>query len=325
MRSGIPAGLRIKNDPMLIEKVNAGNYSHYRIPGMVVTDKGTLLGYYECRKEYSDWAEIDIKIIRSTDEGDTWQTVTVMEGCGNTLNNPVMFVKGVELHFLFLKNYKELYHCVSTDDGKTFSAPQEKKIDCGFFYNAVAVGPGHGIFHNGEMIVAVWFAQNREDPKAHWPSVCATLHSTDGETWHLGECIGEGVLQDPSECALAVTAENKVLISIRNTNSCRRRGFAVSDSGFDNWQGLHFHEGMPDPICMGGMCYENGMVYHINCHSETARENLTLKASRDIFRSFESTFVDTPAGYADIAVRNGTLYLLYERDAYEGGLYFKRI
>ena len=118
---------------MLIEKVNNGIYSQCRIPGIVSTENGTLLAYYECRKTNSDWADIDIKIIRSTDEGNTWQTVALFPGNGNTLNNPVMFVKGDELHFLFLKNYKELFYCFSSDDGKTFSSPEKKDRRLRFF------------------------------------------------------------------------------------------------------------------------------------------------------------------------------------------------
>ena len=117
----------------LIEKVG-GNYAMCRIPGLVKTDGGALVAYYECRKTNSDWADIDIKIIRSTDEGNTWQTTALFEGNGNTLNNPVMFVKGDELHFLFLKNYKELFYCFSSDDGKTFSSPEKKTVDCDFFF-----------------------------------------------------------------------------------------------------------------------------------------------------------------------------------------------
>lgn len=310
---------------MLIEQVHNGQYSQCRIPGIVVTDQGTLLAYYECRRTHSDWADIDIKIIRSTDRGETWQTVAVIPGKGNTLNNPVVFVKGQTLHFLFLENYKRLFACVSTDDGKTFSAPQEKTIPCPFFYNAAAIGPGHGIVHNGNMIVPIWFAQNRESPKAHHPSVIATLYSADGEQWHLGEIIGKDSLINPSECALAVTVDNQVLISIRNENSCHQRAFATSRDGFSGWTEPAFHPQMPDPVCMGSMCHNEEAVYHINCASGTARENLTVKISRDGFQSFESLFVDTPAGYSDIAVRDGTLYILYERDCNNGGLYFKRI
>lgn len=309
---------------MLIEKVYGPVYSQCRIPGIVITEKGTLLAYYECRRSHSDWADIDIKVIRSTDEGDSWETVTVIESGGNTLNNPVMFVNGEEIHFLHIKNYKEIYHSVSTDDGKTFSPPEEKAFDCDFFYNVVAVGPGHGIVHNGKMIVPVWFAQNREVPKAHHPSIIATLYSTDGEQWQIGDVLGED-LRDPSECALAVTADNRVLISIRNESGTYERAFAWSEDGIRNWQDLHFDPRMPDPICMGSMTHENGTIYHINCESKTARENLVVKKSGDGFNTFESIFVDTPAGYSDLAVKGDTLYVFYERDSNNGGLYFQRI
>ena len=310
---------------MLIEKVYGPIYSHCRIPGIVMTEKGTLLAYYECRRTRSDWADIDIKIIRSTDGGDSWDTVTVINSRGNTLNNPVMFVKGAEIHFLFLENYKLLFHSVSTDDGLTFSQPEQKTFDCDFFYNVVAVGPGHGIVHNRKMIVPAWFAQNPEAPLAHRPSIISTLWSEDGNTWHLGEVLGADVLVNPSECALAVMEDNRILISIRNENGTYERAFAVSEDGISNWQDLHFDSRMNDPICMGSMAYENGTLYHINCDSKTARENLTVKKSTDGFETYESIFVDTPAGYADLAVKNGTGYIFYERDCDNGGLYFQKI
>ena len=310
---------------MLIEKVNGEIYSQGRIPGIVITEQGTLLAYYEGRKDKSDWAEIDIKIIRSTDEGETWQTISIIPGNGHTLNNPVLFVKEDEIHLLFLKDYKTLFHAVSKDDGLTFSEPQEKNIACDFFYNVIAVGPGHGIVHDGKMIVPVWFAQNRLLRKAHHPSIIATLYSTNGEQWYVGEVIGKDMLKDPSECALAITNDNKVLISIRNENKIHQRAFAISNDGICNWENLHFHPQMQDPICMGSMCHQDGTIYHINCDSSTERENLTIKVSRDCFETFDSIFVDTPAGYSDIAINNNTLYILYERDCTNGGLYFKKI
>lgn len=310
---------------MLIEKVNNGIYSQCRIPGIVATTKGTLLAYYECRKTNSDWADIDIKIIRSTDEGDNWQRVALFEGNGNTLNNPVMFVKGEELHFLFFKNYKELYCCVSTDDGKTFSAPEKKTIDWDFFYNAIAVGPGHGIVHEGNMIVPIWIAQNKENAFAHAPTILATLYSTDGQKWQLGEILDSGNVQEPNESALAVTAQNKVLISIRNETDNHMRAFAESADGISGWSIPAFNPDFPDPVCMGSMCYDSECIYHINCDSATARENLVLKMSNNNFETFESIFIDTPAGYSDIAVYNKKLYVLYERDSNNGGLYFKKI
>src|SRR5204863_9105632 len=47
-------------------------YAFYRIPGLVVTSKGTVLAYCEARRSSSDWSAIDIMMRRSTDGGKTW-------------------------------------------------------------------------------------------------------------------------------------------------------------------------------------------------------------------------------------------------------------
>lgn len=311
---------------MLIEKA-AENGAGCRIPGIVITKNGTLLGYYECRNSYlSDWAEIDIKVIRSTDKGENWESAFVISSNGNTLNNPVMIVDGANIHFLYCQNYKQLFYCKSVDDGKTFSVPTEITSfleDCGFFYSVVAVGPGHGIVHNGNLIVPVWFAANHEDPKEHHPSFIGTIYSSDGIEWHLGEIIGKDVLLDPSESALAVTKDNRVLISIRNeTTKCR--ALAVSDTGYSDWQDLRFAENLPDPICQGSMCFNDTSIFHINCDSSSARENLTVKTSEDNFQSYKSIYVDEKAGYSDIAIEGDWIYIFYEHMA-DCELHFKKI
>ena len=46
----------------------------YRIPGIAVTTKGTVLAYCEARKNSkSDWGEIEVHLRRSTDGGKTWE------------------------------------------------------------------------------------------------------------------------------------------------------------------------------------------------------------------------------------------------------------
>ena len=110
---------------MLMEKTFGKDYHMCRIPGIVLTEKGTLLAYYECRRSASDWADIDLKIIRSTDKGDTWETALLIPSAGNTMNNPMIAVDGETIHFFYCEIYKRLFHRVSTDDGISFSAPVE--------------------------------------------------------------------------------------------------------------------------------------------------------------------------------------------------------
>ena len=295
---------------MILEQPNE-TYALYRIPGLVLTPKKSLLAYYECRRKKGDWAPIDLKIMRSTDNGKTWHTTLLFPGQGNTLNNPVLIVDGNLLHMLFLRNYKEIFYCRSEDDGKTFTTPVEIPIPSDRFYNAVAIGPGHGIVHRGRLIVPIWFAHNEEDPKAHKPSFIQTLYSEDGgASWNLGEVISS--LPDPSECALAVTGDDRVLISIRNETPCKLRALAISDTGTHNWQNLHFEPNLPDPCCMGSMTSYAGKVYHINCANQADRLDLTIKVSDDLFKTYTAFPVAEIGGYADIAVNDDAIYVLYE-------------
>ena len=56
----------------LFEAGTAG-YATYRIPGIVVTNKGTLLTYCEARKSLQgDWGAIDIMMRRGAEGGRTW-------------------------------------------------------------------------------------------------------------------------------------------------------------------------------------------------------------------------------------------------------------
>lgn len=305
---------------MIVERACA-DYTDFRIPGIVVTEKGTLIRYCECRRSSSDWADIDIKINRSADMGKTWDTVLLIKSGGNTLNNPVMFVDGEQLVFLYCKNYKEIWKCVSTNDGKSFGEIErvnfENSID--FFYNVVAVGPGHGIVHKGRLIVPVWFAYNRENEKSHRPSFISTFYSDDrGESWRVGEIIFPNELINPSECALAVTSENEFLISIRHEGGTRTRGLAKSKDGISSWKELGFEETLPDPICMGSMTHQNGRIYHTNCDSAHERKHLTVKVSDDCFKSYKSIYVSDVGGYSDIAIREDKLFVLYEKTILTG-------
>ena len=315
---------------MLIEKVNT-EYRECRIPGLILTPRGTLIGYYECRDSTSDWARIDIKIIRSVDRGDTWETVAVIPGEGHTLNNPVMFVDGEVIHFLCCRDYKELFYRKSTDDGLTFSEPRDitHVFRSHGFYNAAAVGPGHGIKRGGDLIVPAWIAENKDDPFAHHPTKLRTVYSPDGgETWLLGGTVGRVDLKDPNESALAVLPDGRVLISIRHCDRGRKgRVFGYSETGRADWYSVHHRYDIPDPVCMGSMAQAGNTLFHINCAAKKGRVNLTVRISEDGFETFEDVLIDERGGYSDIAVdgERREMYILYERDVDTDGLYFTKL
>ncbi len=80
----------------LLEKVDvfeAGKdgYEIYRIPGIVVTRKGTVLAFCEARKSSrGDWGTIDIMLRRSSDGGRTWSPrQKIADVTGPHAKNPV--------------------------------------------------------------------------------------------------------------------------------------------------------------------------------------------------------------------------------------------
>ncbi len=303
---------------MIVEKAY-GDYTDFRIPGIVATESGALLRYCECRKSQGDWSKIDIKVSRSTDEGKTWCEVLLVRGDGATMNNPVMFALRDRLVLLYCKNYKEVYKRVSLDGGEHFGDAERVCFDTSFPYTVVAIGPGHGISHGGRLIAPVWFAFDECDPKAHRPSFVSTFYSDDGgENWQVGELIYPSELCNPSESALAVTKEGEVLISIRHEGERKMRALAKSADGIASWYGLRFEENLIDPTCMGSMTHKDGTVYHVNCASNAERRNLTVKISRDGFSSCKEIKISNEGGYADIALLNDKLFVLYEKVIVKG-------
>ena len=303
-------------------------YSNIRIPGLVITPSGVLLGVCECRKTMHDWAQIDILIRRSTDGGETWQDAHRIPGEGQTLNNPVLTVHGDRVWLHYCENYRRVFVSESTDDGVTFSTAREitdAVTDGGFFYNAVAVGPGHGIAYGDTVVLPVWVAQNETVPLAHRPSFITTLYTNDaGATWKLGEALDCSDLVNPSECALTIWQGN-VISSIRNENDVHRRAFAMSSTGYSNWTKPEHKDNMPDPICQGSMISDGDELWHINCANSEGRTELTLKHSRDGFMTWEAQLIDPIGGYSDITVDAENIYILYEKDFGDKGLFFTRI
>ncbi|MCX6903026.1 MAG: sialidase family protein [Verrucomicrobia bacterium] len=114
-------------------------YALYRIPGLVVTAKGTVLAYCEARRKGGDWDMIDIMLRRSTDGGKTWSDRRSMADVPGpktknplvlgtklanpadvTYNNPVAIADGNgAVHFLFCLEYMRCFYTRSDDDGMT--------------------------------------------------------------------------------------------------------------------------------------------------------------------------------------------------------------
>jgi len=319
-------------------------YAVFRIPGIVVTTKGTVLAYCVGRKTPGDWADIDVFLRRSTDGGKTWQPRRCLADEGtSTVDNPTAIVdrKTGAVHLLYQVDYARCFYTRSDDDGVTFSEPVEitpvfEEFRREYDWNVIAPGPGHGIqLRTGRLIVPVWLSTGG---KRHRPSIVSVIYGDDhGQTWHRGEVVaraGEKFV-NPSETVAVELTDGRVMLNIRNECPRARRLVSFSKDGATGWTEPAFDETLFEPICFAGIqrlsakpADEKNRILFVNPNSGSrARRNLTVRLSYDEGRTWPVAKVLDPgiAGYSDLAVGpDGTIYCLYERGGLGGNHYHTR-
>ena len=297
-------------EQIILETNRTQEYPFCRIPGIVCTQNGTLLCCYECRSGPSDWAVSEIGVRRSTDGGKTWsERIFPLLGGGRTvMNNPIFIADGKLIHLLFCKNYRYCFHCVSHDDGLSWSEPQEityapKALLDKYNWTVIAVGPGHGIrLNSGRLLVPMWMTRNTESIFHHFPSVVTTLYSDDhGATWECGEIIFSGEeLINPNESCL-VEIDDGVKIFFRHSSNTRLRKTALSADGISGWHYFVYENTLPDPRCAAGLVGFDGTIWFTNCASQTERKYLTVRESIDGGVSWpRELLLSEIAGYSDV-------------------------
>ncbi len=257
-------------------------YATYRIPGIVVTKRGTLLAYAEARKTArGDWGPIDLVMRRSTDRGKTWSSQRVVsQVAGPKMKNPVALAQNLAnpsdvtynnpvaiadasgaVHFLFCLEYMRAFYMRSGDDGQTFSTPVEitgafDAFRPAYDWKVLATGPGHGIqLRNGRLLVPVWLSTGTGG-HAHRPSVAATIYSDDGgRTWKRGEIAVPDTPEHvfPNETAAAQLSGGRVMLNTRTESKRHRRTVVTSPDGATAWSQPQFQDELLEPICFASL------------------------------------------------------------------------
>jgi sialidase-1 len=263
----------------VVFRAGEGGVALYRIPGMVVTTRGTVLAYCEARRNTkADWGEIETHLRRSTDGGRTWEPARQIAHAGSriegnprkqtggeheqTVNNPVAIVdrETGAVEFLYCLNYARCFAMRSTDDGRTWSKPVEvtaafEPFRAKYDWKVIATGPGHGIqLKTGRLVVPIWLAYGKTGD--HGPSAAGTLCSDDhGKTWRAGDIAvpNEGGFGNPNETMLTELSDGRVMLVSRNESKPNRKIVSVSPNGATGWSKPAFHEQLWEPRCMASI------------------------------------------------------------------------
>jgi sialidase-1 len=247
---------------LVVRSSGQDNCDTYRIPGLVTTSKGTLIADYDNRYNSSkDLQEnIDIGMSRSTDGGQTWESMKKIMDMGewgglpqelNGVGDPcvlydhhthTIWVAALWIHGsardkmawwdskpgLKPGETGQFLLVKSTDDGLTWSAPiniteQIKKPE----WQLLLQGPGRGItLDDGTLVFPAQFkadiAERAIDGGLY------TCHSTivyskdHGETWH----IGKGAKSNTTEAQLAVLSDGRLMLNMRDDRNRKEKGDA---------------------------------------------------------------------------------------------------
>ncbi|ANH83039.1 glycosyl hydrolase [Niabella ginsenosidivorans] len=331
-----------------IRKPGDDSVNTYRIPGIVRTDKNTLIAVYDVRyKNDRDLpADIDIGMSRSTDNGETWEPMKIIMSMGKPGENSgigdpaVLFDpagKKIWVAGLWSKGNRSIAGSepglspdvsgqfvlvCSADDGKTWSAPinitsQVKNPAWHLYFQ----GPGNGIaMQNGTLVFASQYWDETKKPGIPHGSV---IYSMDhGKTWKSGI----GAKSNTTESQVIETTPGTLMLNMRDNRGGFRSVATTKDMGKTWLEHPTSYEALPDPVCMASIIKASvkikgvlrEVVFFSNMNNSDARKHLTIKASLDLGATWlpaHQLLIDERKAYgysALVQVDEETLGVLYE-------------
>ena len=287
----------------------------FRIPGLVTTNAGTLLGVYDARYNSSvDLQEhVDIGLSRSTNGGKTWEKMRIPMAFGqynglpsgqNGVGDPSILVDkqtgtiwivaawthGMgnrrawfnSLPGMTINETAQLMMARSDDDGKTWSSPinvtsQVKDPSWRFLLQ----GPGRGIsMIDGTLVFPTQYIDPQGLPHA------GIMYSKDhGSTW----TISAPARDNTTEAQVVEVTPGVLMLNMRDNRGGSRAVSITSDFGKTWTEHVSNRNALQEPVCMASLIkveakdniMDKDLLLFSNPNTTKERKNMTIKASED--------------------------------------------
>lgn len=287
----------------------------FRIPGLVTTNKGTLLGVYDVRYNNSaDLQEhVDVGLSRSTDGGKTWEKMRLPLAFGeydglpagqNGVGDPsilvdtktnTVWVVAAWTHGMGnqrawwsshpgmdVNHTAQLVLAKSEDDGKTWSAPinvTEQVKDPSWYF--LLQGPGRGItMSDGTLVFPTQFIDSTRVPNA------AIMYSKDqGKSWKMHNYARTNT----TEAQVAEVEPGVLMLNMRDNRGGSRAVSITKDLGETWTEHPSSRKALQESVCMASLisvkAKENALnkdlLLFSNPNTTKGRHSITIKASLD--------------------------------------------
>ena len=287
----------------------------FRIPGLVTTNKGTLLGVYDVRYNSSvDLQEyVDVGLSRSTDGGKTWEKMRLplsfgeygglpkaQNGVGDpsilvdTKTNTVWIVAawthgmGNQRAWwsshpgMDMNDTAQLMMVKSTDDGKTWSEPiniTEQVKDSSWYF--LLQGPGRGItMSDGTLVFPTQFIDSTRIPNA------GIMYSKDqGKTWKMHNMARTNT----TEAQVVEIEPGVLMLNMRDNRGGSRAVSITKDLGKSWTEHASSRKALNEPVCMASLLnvkaldnvLNKDILLFSNPNTVKGRDHITIKASLD--------------------------------------------
>ncbi len=328
-------------------------YNNFRIPSLIVTEKGTVLAFAEGR-DGGDSGDIDILLKRSEDGGRSWsKQLVVWDDGANTCGNPCPVVDRTSGRIILLMTWnlgsdsedriirknsmdtRKPYICYSDDDGLTWTEPEDLSSSCKDpLWGWYATGPGVGIQmksdkYRDRLIIP---ANHSYDVQTESEAIRGgygygshVIYSDDGGiSWTHSEKITPGC----NESQVVELSNGDLMINMRSYNKKGCRAIARSQDGGATWSDIKHDPQLVESVCQASLIeygsYQGKVGYLFsNPAVASGRSHMTIKASQDECHTWSKGILihEGPAAYSCLTVLpDGSIGLLYEageKDPYE--------